>query len=269
MHGNDIIDLSLGCDAAAAAGGPWAARRCSWCVSVSSGSRVSQHAVSRDGRRPPPQRAGTPRRPRRGGGAVRAHAVARPRDGHSLRRARAAGQRRHAGAALPPPRARLCHPRRFRGPPAAAGHARGRPPHSGRVQRAVPAAGEPISSPAHIFVRHRCGLCSPRTRSQVHDKGYIHRGVNGDSTSAIRGLYHPAFNAPCFAEFMSSPAMLDFVRWWTGLEKEHLVFASAPLIFCSGNSPAALDSLRENWAPGGGGWHRDGRWWGGDDRQMM
>jgi hypothetical protein len=124
----------------------------------------------------------------------------------------------------------------------------------------------PVMREAARRIANECNAPYPQA---VHQKGYIHRGVEDNSTGAIRGLYHPAFNAPCFAEFMASPGMLDFVRSWTGLEKEQLEFSSAPLIFCSGNSPAALDKLREEWTPGGGGWHRDGRWWGGDDRQMM
>lgn len=111
--------------------------------------------------------------------------------------------------------------------------------------------------------------CNAPYPQPVHTAGYIHRGVEDDSTGAIRGLYHPAFRAPCFAEFMSSPEVLDFVRAWSGLEKEDLGFSSAPLIFCSGNSGSALVKLQEKWTPGGGGWHRDGRWWGGEDRQMM
>lgn len=82
--------------------------------------------------------------------------------------------------------------------------------------------------------------CNAPYPQPVHTAGYIHRGVEDDSTGAIRGLYHPAFRAPCFAEFMSSPEVLDFVRAWSGLEKEDLGFSSAPLIFCSGNSGSAL-----------------------------
>jgi hypothetical protein len=111
--------------------------------------------------------------------------------------------------------------------------------------------------------------CNADFPQAVHTAGYIHRGVENDTTSAIRGLYHPAFRSPCFAEFMSCPEMLDFVKSFTGLEKEQLEFGSAPLIFCSGNSEPAQQKLQEQWTPGGGGWHRDGRWWGGDDSQMM
>ena len=116
------------------------------------------------------------------------------------------------------------------------------------------------------------------------------------STGAIRGLWHPAFEAPSFAEFFSSAEMLQFVKSWTGLEKEQLkvglffcmvrvcfsslffmfscLFSfmdhvcsdvrsfsrswqfSVPLIFCNPNRDADSE-----WNPGGGGWHRDGRWW--------
>ena len=109
--------------------------------------------------------------------------------------------------------------------------------------------------------------CNAPYPQPVHTAGYIHRGVEDDSTGAIRGLYHPAFRAPCFAEFMSSPEVLDFVRAWSGLEKEDLGFSSAPLIFCSGNSGSALVSCRRNGrravaagiATGAGGAARTGR----------
>ena len=88
-----------------------------------------------------------------------------------------------------------------------------------------------------------------------------------------------------FAEFFSSPEMLEFVHSWTGLRKEQLAF-SVPLIFCN-----SVKNDDYQWTPGGGGWQcaspprlappgrfthspafarsRDGRWWGGDDTQMM
>lgn len=77
--------------------------------------------------------------------------------------------------------------------------------------------------------------CNAPFPQAVHTAGYIHRGVEDGSSGAIRGLYHPAFCAPCFAEFMAGPEMLEFVRSWTGLEPEQLGF-SVPLIFCSGNT---------------------------------
>ena len=44
-------------------------------------------------------------------------------------------------------------------------------------------------------------------------RGYVHR-TGKDEPWAIRGLVHPAFNEPCFAEFHGSPDFLDFVRSW-------------------------------------------------------
>jgi hypothetical protein len=108
--------------------------------------------------------------------------------------------------------------------------------------------------------------------------------------------YHPAFKAPSFAEFYSSEEVLAFTKSWTGLEKEQLHFYP-PHIFCNPNR-----HIQDRpWTPGGGGWvslirqqlilaqrtcsltlcgcgilalltnpqHRDGRWWGGDDMNMM
>ena len=49
--------------------------------------------------------------------------------------------------------------------------------------------------------------------------------------------------------------VLAFTKAWTGLEKEQLHFYP-PHIFCNGNR-----GVEREWTPGGGGWHRDGRWW--------
>ena len=129
--------------------------------------------------------------------------------------------------------------------------------------------GHPLMQVMEEHARRIANECNAPYPQDVHKYGYIHRGVAGDSTSAIRGIYHPKFRAPCFSEFFSSPAFLEFTKSWTGLEPEQFAFGSVPLIFCSGNSDAAREKLRESWTPGGGGWHRDGRWWGGDDSQMM
>ena len=60
--------------------------------------------------------------------------------------------------------------------------------------------------------------------------------------------------------------MLAFTRSWTGLPKEQLRFYP-PHIFCNPTNRRPEDA---GWtAGGGGGWHRDGRWWGGNDSQMM
>ena len=81
----------------------------------------------------------------------------------------------------------------------------------------------------------------------VHTAGYIHRGVADGSSSAIRGVYHPAFRSPSFAEFFSSEEVLAFTKSWTGLEKEQLRFYP-PHIFCSPNR-----DVEREWTPGGGG----------------
>jgi hypothetical protein len=114
--------------------------------------------------------------------------------------------------------------------------------------------GHPVIKTMEENARRIANECNATYPQDVHKYGYIHRGVTGDSTSAIRGIYHPKFRAPCFAEFFSSPAFLEFTKSWTGLEPEQCAFGSVPLIFCSGNSEAAREKLREHWAPGGGGW---------------
>ncbi len=115
--------------------------------------------------------------------------------------------------------------------------------------------GHPLIKVMEENARRIANECNAPYPQDVHKYGYIHRGVADDSTSAIRGIYHPKFRAPCFAEFFSSPAFLDFTKSWTGLEPEQCAFGSVPLIFCSGNSEAARERLRESWVPGGGGWY--------------
>ena len=83
--------------------------------------------------------------------------------------------------------------------------------------------------------------------NDVHTKGYVHRGVTDGSASAVRGLYHPSFEAPSFAEFYSSEEVLQFTKSWTGLEKEQLHFYP-PHIFCNPNR-----HIDHKWTPGGGG----------------
>ena len=84
--------------------------------------------------------------------------------------------------------------------------------------------------------------------NDVHTKGYVHRGVADGSASAVRGIYHPSFEAPSFAEFYSSKEVLEFTKSWTGLEKEQLHFYP-PHIFCNPNRHIE----EHNWTPGGGG----------------
>jgi hypothetical protein len=80
-------------------------------------------------------------------------------------------------------------------------------------------------------------------------KGYIHR-AKGDEPWAIRGLIHPAFNEPSFAEFHGSEDFLRFVHAWSGLQPEDMTM-SGMLLWC--NPRKEEHSLN---------WHRDVTWWG-------
>ena len=81
-------------------------------------------------------------------------------------------------------------------------------------------------------------------------RGYVHR-TGADEPWAIRGLVHPAFDEPCFAEFHGSTDFLDFVQsWCDGLLPEEMTF-SGLLLWC--NPRQAENAL---------GWHRDVTWWG-------
>ena len=94
--------------------------------------------------------------------------------------------------------------------------------------------------------------CAPENGySQIDcSKGYVHR-TGGDEPWAIRGLIHPAFNEPCFAEFHGSADFLNFVSSWChGLQPEELSL-SGMLLWCNPRH-------RENKL----GWHRDVTWWG-------
>ncbi len=81
-------------------------------------------------------------------------------------------------------------------------------------------------------------------------KGYVHR-TGEDQPWAIRGLIHPAFNEPAFAEFHGSSDFLDFVSsWCNGLQPEDTVLGGL-LLWCNPRT-------HENKL----GWHRDTTWWG-------
>ena len=81
-------------------------------------------------------------------------------------------------------------------------------------------------------------------------KGYVHR-TGDDEPWAIRGILHPAFEEPGFAEFLGSVEFLDFVAaWCDGLGPEDMVM-SPMLLWCN-------PRVREN----GLSWHRDVTWWG-------
>ena len=94
--------------------------------------------------------------------------------------------------------------------------------------------------------------CAPANGYSKIDcsKAYVHR-TGEDEPWAIRGLIHPAFKEPSFAEFHGSPEFLNFVSsWCDGLGPEDMVLGGMLLW----SNPL----LREN----GPSWHRDVTWWG-------
>ncbi len=94
--------------------------------------------------------------------------------------------------------------------------------------------------------------CAPENGYDRIDcsRGYVHR-TGADEPWAIRGLVHPAFNEPCFAEFHGSNDFLDFVgSWCDGLGPEEVTYGGL-LLWC--NPRKAEHAL---------GWHRDVTWWG-------
>jgi hypothetical protein len=81
-------------------------------------------------------------------------------------------------------------------------------------------------------------------------KGYVHR-TKDDEPWAIRGLIHPAFGEPCFAEFHGSAEFLSFVHSWChGLRPEDMVMTGM-LLWCN---PRQHEHKLN--------WHRDVTWWG-------
>ena len=94
--------------------------------------------------------------------------------------------------------------------------------------------------------------CAPQHGYSKIDcsKGYVHRAKE-DEPWAIRGLIHPAFKEPSFAEFHGSPDFLNFVdSWCNGLKPEDMTL-SGMLLWCN-------PRRHEN----GPSWHRDVTWWG-------
>ena len=94
--------------------------------------------------------------------------------------------------------------------------------------------------------------CSPDHGYSKIDcsKGYVHR-AGEDEPWAIRGLIHPAFGEPSFAEFHGSPDFLNFVHSWCGgLQPEDMAMGGM-LLWCN-------PRRHEN----GPSWHRDTTWWG-------
>lgn len=94
--------------------------------------------------------------------------------------------------------------------------------------------------------------CRPEQGYSVIDssKGYVHR-TEQDEPWAIRGIVHPAFKEPSFAEFHGSDEMMEFVAGWcNGLQPEDLALSTI-LLWC--NNRKHEHKL---------GWHRDTVWWG-------
>ena len=94
--------------------------------------------------------------------------------------------------------------------------------------------------------------CSPDNGYSKIDcsKGYVHR-TGENEPWAIRGIIHPAFGEPSFAEFHGSPEFLSFVdSWCGGLQPEDMVMGGM-LLWCN-------NSQHEHAL----GWHRDLTWWG-------
>ena len=100
--------------------------------------------------------------------------------------------------------------------------------------------------------RRITAACAPEQGYRKIDgsKGYVHRATE-DEPWAIRGLVHPAFGEPSFAEFHGSPDFLSFVHSWChGLRPEEMVL-SGMLLWC--NPRRNQHALS---------WHRDFTWWG-------
>ena len=93
--------------------------------------------------------------------------------------------------------------------------------------------------------------CAPENGYDIIDcsKGYVHRG-GGNEPWAIRGILHPAFKEPAFAEFYGSPDFTGFVQSWCGAAHEDLVMTNI-LLWCN---PRKNEHKL--------GWHRDTTWWG-------
>jgi len=99
--------------------------------------------------------------------------------------------------------------------------------------------------------------CAPENAYTKLDtsRGYVHR-ADQDEPWAIRGLIHPAFEEPCFAEFLGSDEFLTFVdSWCGGVDREDLVLGHMLLWANPRKNENAL------------GWHRDLSWWGTGERK--
>jgi hypothetical protein len=113
-------------------------------------------------------------------------------------------------------------------------------------------AGHPFIPLLREAGRRITEACAPEQGYRKIDgsKGYVHR-ANEDEPWAIRGLIHPAFGEPSFAEFHGSPDFLSFVHSWChGLGPEETVL-SGMLLWCN---PRRNEHALS--------WHRDVTWWG-------
>ncbi len=100
--------------------------------------------------------------------------------------------------------------------------------------------------------------CAPENGYSKLDlsKGYVHR-TDTDDPWAIRGIVHPAFGEPDFAEFLGSESFVSFVDTWCGgLKREDFVLGNV-LLWC--NPRKKENNLS---------WHRDGVWWGTGERNV-
>ena len=81
-------------------------------------------------------------------------------------------------------------------------------------------------------------------------KGYVHRTENQEPW-AIRGIVHPAWKEPGFAEFHGSDEFLRFVSEWTGGVSPEDMSYGGLFLWCNARQKER-----------GMGWHRDVTWGG-------
>ena len=118
-------------------------------------------------------------------------------------------------------------------------------------------AGSPWIARLREAGRRLTAACAPEVGYDRIDtsKGYVHR-TGDDEPWAIRGIIHPAFEEPVFAEFGGSDEFFGFCSaWCKGLRREDVVL-SHWLLWCN---PRRQDHAL--------GWHRDLSWWGTGERK--
>jgi hypothetical protein len=95
--------------------------------------------------------------------------------------------------------------------------------------------------------------CAPEHGySQIDaSKGYVHRAGSEQEPWAIRGLIHPAWGEPAFAEFHGSPEFTSFVESWCDDWSKDQAVLGGMLLWCN---PRRIEN--------GPSWHRDTTWWG-------